>query len=227
MAVVVEIQARHALKNKTLEAEAKREARVVCQLKRNELVKVIQQVRQCLRFTPCASIKLLESRRTYFKCQFQIHQKIKLKRFPVLPHLLASTSSSSSSSSYWKNKDSGLDNIDSSSLLKERLELVDSLSCKAMKEAAGKGDIKRILNLMNSNNCTHNNSNQCQTMPAFHNALKKEHFRTAILLLEAGTDLELYTEQRINEYNEMLEVVDRNRHAFNQHKHFYSFSDQV
>ena len=229
MTLLEEIQARHALKNKTLEAEAKREARVVCQLKRNELVKVIQQVRQCLRFTPCASIKLLE-RRPYFKCQFQIHQKIKLKRFPA-SHQLATTSSSSSSSSYWKNKnkDSGLDNIDSSSsLLKERLELADSLSCKAMKEAAGKGDIKRILNLMNSNECTHKNSSKCQTMPAFHNALQKEHFRTAILLLEAGTDLELYTEQRINEYNEMLEVVDRNRHAFNQQRNQpISFSGYV
>ena len=97
-----------------------------------------------------------------------------------------------------------------------------------MKEAAGKGDIKRILNLMNSNECTHKNSSKCQTMPAFHNALQKEHFRTAILLLEAGTDLELYTEQRINEYNEMLEVVDRNRHAFNQQRNQpISFSGYV
>ena len=201
MTLLEEIQARHALKKKTVEATAKRETRVVCSLKRKELVKVIQQVRQCLRFAPCSSVKLLE--RPFFKCQFQIHQKIKLKRFSLPP---------SSCKEVVGHFDQ--DNVDSSSSLIERLELAESLSCKSMKEAAGKGDIKKILSLMNSNECTHKKSDRCQKMPAFHDALRKEHFRTAILLLEAGTDMKLYTEQRINEFNEMMDVVDRNRHAF-------------
>ena len=199
--LIEEIKARHAARSVET---AKRETRSVCPLARSELVKVIQQVRQCLRFTP---IKL-ESRALIFKCQFQVHQKIKLKRYPV------------PSSAYWKEVDAttGQDIVPNSSSSKERLEITKSLSCKVMKEAAGKGDIKRILNLINSNTCAHQKPSHCQAMPAFHNALQKEHFRTAILLLEAGTDIKLYTEQRIREYNRMMDVVDRNRHAFPHYK---------
>ena len=40
---------------------------------------------------------------------------------------------------------------------------------------------------------------------------KNKHYRTAILLLESGTDVKEYTQQRINEYRETVKIINRNK----------------
>eukprot|EP00111_Clytia_hemisphaerica_P003849 TCONS_00011047-protein len=174
LTLLEEIQAKHALKR----MEARQETRTVCPLTRSEIVKIIHQVRSCLRFT-----------QKPFQYKFQVHRKIKLKAFPPFDK--------ETTEKDWE---------------REKVHL--TLCCKKMKDASGKGDIKRILNLLNTNSCQHVNGSECLKMPAFHDAFQKQHYRTAILLLEAGTDLQKYTEQRISEFHRMQEIVQKNKKDF-------------
>jgi len=178
MSLLEEIQARHAARDV---ANAKQETRLVCPLRRSEIVKIIQQVRHCLRYTKAQFEKP-------FQYQFQVHRKIRLKTFPPFT-------------------DDGEANVI------EQQQVVN-FHCKQIKMAAGKGNVKKVLNLLNSNQCTHSQEACSDEWSAFHTAFQKKHFRTAILLLEAGTDLKEYTELRVKDYNDMMDVVSRNANNY-------------
>ena len=76
--------------------------------------------------------------------------------------------------------------------------------------AAQKGNIKDILKLMESSEFDVNEKDS-NDWPAMHHAIQNKHYRTAILLLESGTDVKEYTQQRINEYRETVKIINRNK----------------
>ena len=187
MSLLEEIQAKHAARDVV---HAKQETRLVGPLKRSEVVKIIQQVRHCLSYAKAQFEKP-------FKYQFQIHRKIQLKTFP-----------SFIDDDDYDDDDDAVDATEQNSVTNSNLH------CKQLKSAAGKGDVGKVLTLLNTNQCAHSRDDCWDEWPAFHTAFQKEHFRTAILLLEAGTDLNKYTEQRIQEYNNMMDVVNRNANIY-------------
>lgn len=187
-----EIQTRHNMK--ALE-RARKERSMLCPLKRSEVVDIIKQVQKCLAITQQQKSRTNPP----LQCKFQIHRKIKLKSFQY-------SEENNVSCARIGNKNSK--DVARRASLGYSMHL-DYFS-KQLQQAASCGDIKRILEVINSNPTVLEDT-QGRGLPAFHYAFKKQHYRTAMLLFEAGTNLEVYTEQRVQEYQQMMEIIGRNK----------------
>lgn len=94
-------------------------------------------------------------------------------------------------------------------------DIVESKNVQAtMLHAAAKdGDVEKVMSLV-FDYCDVNSLNR-RGRPAVESALESSKFRCALFLMEAGTDMKIYTQQKVDEYEQVLEIT-RNRSHFIQ-----------
>ncbi|XP_057308361.1 uncharacterized protein LOC130646215 isoform X2 [Hydractinia symbiolongicarpus] len=178
-----------------------------------EVVDIILQVRQCLHIVQ----KLKQGPE---KNKIKIYQKVKLKSYQ-------STLNKDLSNNLQTRKRPSLDKFQDFRKEKNSLTEADTncFPCNRKQKSkqtvphnapsllntsAKKGDIKKILELMQANQMDVNQKDS-NGWPAIHHAFKNKHYRTAFLLLEAGANMKEYTNQRIKEYKTTVEILNKNK----------------
>ena len=170
----------------------------------SETAKIITQIQQCIQIINSSFPKLVY--KAFPSTTFQLHRKVRLRSFslgniskernysPRIAELMEHQKKRSE-----KKITRAINNKNKENNIHQSKKLCNLSS---------QGNIKEILNTLKEKSCDVNIKDK-DGYPPLHQAFLNNHFRTAILLLESGADLEEYTNKRIKEYNKLFKMYSK------------------
>ena len=170
----------------------------------SKTAKIITQIRQCIQIINSSFPKFVY--KSFPNTNFQLHRKIRLRSFSLGNISKERNYSPRIAELMEQQKKRSGNKITKTINNKNKEEKIHQ--SKKLCNLSSQGNIKEILNTLKEKSCDVNIKDK-DGYPALHQAFLNNHFRTAILLLESGTDLEEYTNKRIKEYNKLFKMYSK------------------
>ena len=170
----------------------------------SETAKIITQIQQCIQIINSYFPKLVY--KAFPNTTFQLHRKIRLRSFSLGNISKERSYSPRIADLMEQQKKRGENKITRAINNKNKEDRIHE--SKKLCNLSSQGNIKEILNTLKEKSCDVNIKDK-DGYPPLHQAFLNNHFRTVILLLESGTDLEEYTNKRIKEYNKLFKMYSK------------------